>query len=654
LTVAAKRAEGLDHRVGRGRAANRGRRYHAAGALRAAITPFVVLVGGLLAVILSGGAAFAREDGAVIYTTHCASCHDAGSPDIRAPGRDVMKGMSVEAIVGTLDSGAMASLARNLSPSERRAVAEYLAGNSIARTTAANASPQAGRCAGAAPPFSRPFDVPGWNGWGADLANQRFQPAKAAGITPQNVGRLKLEWAFGFAGAVSANAQPTVVGGRVFVGGGDRKVHALDAKIGCLLWEFAPDAPVRTAIMIGPEGSTGNYAAYFGDARANAYALDAATGALLWKQKLDDHPAARVTGAPAVYAGVVYVPVSSFEEATGTRSDYGCCTFRGSVVALDARTGERFWQAHTIPDEPKPTKKNAVGTQLYGPSGAALWSAPTIDVERHALYVATGNSYSEPAAETSDAVVALDLKTGAMLWHQQLTANDAYIVGCSSRSSINCPDKPGPDFDFGQSPILTHLADGRRVVVIAQKSGVVHALDPDHQGKILWQTRVGKGGALGGSQWGSAVDRDRIYVAISDIRFLSARPFRTNPKAGGGLFGLDLATGKVTLAIPPVPCGERNQCSPALSAAVTVVPGVVFSGGVSGILRAYATADGRLLWETDTERDYTTVNGVPAHGGAMNGPGPTIVDGMLYVDSGYALWGGRPGNVLLAFSVRDQ
>jgi polyvinyl alcohol dehydrogenase (cytochrome) len=613
-----------------------------------------LLAGGILGMILLSSSSFAQGDAASLYARECAQCHDAGSPDTRAPSRDVMTGMATEAIVAALDNGTMAPMARNLSASERQAIAEYLTGKPIPRTTAAKASQPTGQCQGAPPAFYRPFDRPGWNGWGADLMNRRFQPTEAAGITPKNVGQLRLDWAFGFAGAVSANAQPTVVGGRVFVGGGDRKVHALDAKTGCLLWAFETDAPVRTAFMIAPEGDAGGYAAYFGDARANAYAIDATTGALLWKLKLDDHPAARVTGAPTAYAGIVYVPVASFEEATGARSDYQCCTFRGSVVALDARTGKQLWKAYTILDEPQPTTKNAIGVQLYGPSGAALWSAPTIDVERLALYVATGNSYSNPPAETSDAVLALDLKTGKMLWHQQFTASDAYIVGCLGGTTINCPDDHGPDYDFGQSPILTRLPDGRRVLAIAQKSGVVHALDPDQQGKILWQTRVGKGGALGGSQWGSAVDGDRIYVAISDVRFLSARPFRLNPDAGGGLFGLDLASGKVIWAVPPVPCGELTRCSPALSAAVTVVPGVVFSGGVSGILRAYATADGRLLWQVDTARDYATVNGVPAHGGAMDGPGPTVVDGMLYVTSGYGFWGGRPGNALLAFSVGDR
>ena len=257
-------------------------------------------------------------------------------------------------------------------------------------------------------------------------------------------------------------------------------------------------------------------------------------------------------------------------------------------------------------------------------SGAAVWSSPTVDVTSATrFHAAAGNSYSNPPANTSDAVlVALDLKTGAMLLHQQLTVNDAYIVRAVwTGTMINCPDNHGPDYDFGQSPILARLSSGPSILAIAQKSGFVHALDPEPSGQnSLANPR--RGGRLGGSQWGSAVDRDRIYVAVSDVRFLQARPFRLNPDAGGGLFSLDLATGKAMWAVPPVPYDERSQCSPALSAAVTVIPGVIFSGGVSGILRAYATADGSPLWEADTERDYATVNGVTAHGGAMDGPGP--------------------------------
>jgi len=609
----------------------------------------------LVTLALSPVSVLAQPSGADLYARACAQCHDSSDTEIRAPRRAAMRAMTPEAIVRALEAGSMKRFAQDLSAAERAALAQYITGRAVTQQAAAVTSATDGRCTDGGGDFARPLEGPRWNGWGADIANTRFQPN--AGLSAETVGGLGLKWAFGFAGALSANAQASIVGGRVFVGGGDLKVHALDAKSGCIRWAFRADAVVRTATSVGPRRG-GSSAVYFGDVAAHAYALDAATGALLWKVKVDPHPAARVTGAPALHDGVLYVPVSSIEEAFGTRSDYECCTFRGSVVALDAETGEEVWKAYTIAEEPQQTKKNAIGVQLFGPSGAAVWSAPTVDPARGAVYVATGNAYSRAidarAADTSDAVIALDMKTGRRLWHRQLTPGDAYIVGCSTGSALNCPDDHGPDHDFGQSPILTTSAEGRRMLVIGQKSGVVHALDPDREGQILWQTRVGKGGTLGGSQWGSAVDKEKVYVAISDVRFSSGRlgALQLDPHQGGGLFGLELATGRVAWSVPPVPCGERAQCSPALSAAVTVIPGVVFSGGVSGMLRAYATGDGRLLWEVDTARDdYAAVNGVRARGGAMDGPGPTVVDGMLYVTSGYGLWGGKYGNVLLAFGI---
>src|SRR5262245_19548558 len=399
-------------------------------------------------------------------------------------------------------------------------------------------------CAGGTRELVQPMEGPAWNGWGANSANTRFQTADAAGLSTVTVPRLRLKWAFGFASTTSPGAQPTVVGGRVFVGGGDRKVYALDARTGCIHWSFAPDALVRTAISVGPRRGASGFAVYFGDVAAHAYALDAATGALLWKVKVEEHRAARVTGAPTLHAGVVYVPVASIEEALATHSNYECCTFRGSVVALDAETGERRWKTYTIPDEAKPTRRNAVGTQMFGPSGAAIWSAPTIDPARGMIYVATGNAYSRPAAEASDAVIALDMRTGRRRWQRLATPDDAFIVGCVTGSPINCPDDAGPDHDFAQPPILVTLANRRRMLVIAQKSGVVHALDPDREGRILWQVRVGKGGPLGGSQWGSAVAEDKVYVAISDVPFRGFGVRQLDPSAGGGLFGLELATGR--------------------------------------------------------------------------------------------------------------
>lgn len=594
--------------------------------------------------------ALAQETGATLYAQHCAQCHDTNDSQARVPGRGALQTMSFDHMLQALTTGSMAAMVVGRTEEERRAIAAFVTGQSAIAPAAAMEA--AGQCLQHPAGFFQALDGPRWSGWGADTRNSRFQPSAMARLTAEKVPRLRLKWAFGFPGASVAFAQPTIVGGILFVGGPDRKVHALDARSGCMLWTFATDAAVRASISFA--SLPGNQpAVFFGDLGANAYAVNALTGALIWKTKLDDHPAARVTGGSTLYSGVLYLPVSSIEEATGSRPTYECCTFRGSVVALDAATGKQIWKAYTIPEVPHPTVRNAMGTQLYGPAGAAVWSAPTIDAQRNALYVATSNSYSNPPADTSDAVLAFDLTTGRMLWHQQATPKDSFVVACFTASPANCPEDHGPDHDFGQSPILTSLRDGSRVLAIAQKSGVVHALDPDHDGKILWQTRIGKGGPLGGSEWGSAADQDRIYVANSDVRFLPDGSRRLNPNAGGGLFALDLTDGKVSMQVPPVPCGDRDQCSPALSAAVSLIPGVVFSGGVSGVVRAYATADGRLLWEFDTVRDYAAVNGVTTHGGAIDGPGPVIVDGMLYVNSGYGQWSGVAGNALLAFAVGE-
>ena len=401
-----------------------------------------------------------------------------------------MAAKSADEILRTLQSGVMAIAAKDVSEADKIAIAEYLSGKRLEQKRGALAD--GGRCQATLPVSTS--EGPQWNGWGNDITNSRFQSAAAAAITPETVKKLKLKWAFGFEGAISANAQPTAVGGRILVGGGDRKVHSLDAKTGCTHWALSTDAAVRTGISVGRLEGSDDQAAYFGDVAANAYAVNASTGALIWKTKLETHAAARITGTPTLYSGVLYVPLSSIEEAVGSPDTYQCCTFRGSVVALDARTGRQIWKTYTIAEEPRPTTPNAAGTQGYGPSGAAVWTAPTIDIKRQALYIATGNNYSNPPVDTSDAVIALDLKTGAMLWHQQATANDAFMVGCFYPNKPNCPTNSGPDHDFGQSPILVTLAEGKRLLVTGQKSGIVHAMDPDQQGKIVWQSRVGQGG----------------------------------------------------------------------------------------------------------------------------------------------------------------
>jgi len=593
------------------------------------------------------GITLIAQDGAALYQKRCATCHDA--PAERVPTFNSLRAMDPSRIERALTSGSMKTQAEGLTSTERYALVGYIA---TSAGKAPGPPPATAFCASGGTPFDG-GKGPQWNGWSPDPANSRFQSAAGAGLAATDVPKLKLKWAFGLGAGTEARAGISIAGGRLFAGSQTNAVYSLDARTGCIHWSFEAEGPVTSAISIGPAG------VYFGDSRANVYGLDSPTGRLLWKVRVEEHFAARVTGAPVLQGGVLYVPVASFEEAMPASPTFECCTFRGSVVALDAATGKRAWKTYTIADPPQPTKKSKSGAQFHGPSGASVWSAPTYDEKHDVFYVGTGNNYSDPPTLTSDAVLALDRKTGKILWSRQLTPNDANNMACAIPPKTNCPDSDGPDFDFGQPPILVRLADGKRALVIGQKSGVAYGLDPDRKGEILWQTRVGKGGMLGGIQWGSAADSDRMYVALSDVKLKpvldssSPRGFSLDldPKTGGGLFALRLANGeKAWTAVPPV-CDGRKHCSPAQSGAVSAIPGAVFSGSLDGHLRAYSSSTGEVLWDFDTAREYDAVNGQKAHGGSLDGPGPVIAGGMVYVNSGYGQWGGVPGNVLLAFSV---
>ncbi len=602
------------------------------------------------------------QDGAALYRQRCAVCHEGGASD-RAPDRTTLQYLPTESIVMTLETGVMREMAGSLTPAERDAIAAYLTGNKPRAKSAATPHPPVGLCPASSKSFLFDPSAPHWNGWSPDLSNHRFQPATMAGLAAAEVPRLKLKWAFGFEGDALAFGQPTIVAGNLLVGSQQGKVFSLDAGTGCLHWSFQAEVAVRTAVTVGPVSGKQppHYAAFFGDQRGGVYAVDAATGHLLWKVQADSHPQARITGSPQFWRGRVYVPVSSAEEVSSIDPHYECCRFRGSVVALDAETGAQVWKTYVIDEPPHPTTKNDLGTQFLGPSGVAIWSAPTLDLEHKVLYVGTGNNYSDPAVATSDAILALDMDTGKLLWSRQLTPEDTYNSSCRTTFE-NCPKNKGPDFDFGSSPILVSLPGGHRALVAGQKSGLVYALDPDAAGKVLWQVRLGEGGLNGGVQWGSATDDDKAYVALSDVArtrqetTINGQKMVTralDPSKGGGLFALRLLSGeKVWQTLPlKTACQNRVNCSPAQSAAVTAIRGAVFSGAMDGHLRAYSSADGRIVWDFDTARDFTTVNGVPARGGALDGPGPAIVGGILYVNSGYGRFGEMPGNVLLAFSV---
>jgi polyvinyl alcohol dehydrogenase (cytochrome) len=617
----------------------------------------------LLLIAAASQSSLTRADSpATLYQQHCALCHEVGI-DPRAARRSVLGKLPRDTVRAALTQGSMRAQAAGLSPAEQESLIEFIA-SAGGTPSASPAQPVAGaKCAPERATYAASLRAPHWSGWGADPTQQRFQPREQARLTPAEVPRLKLKWAFGYAGSISSSGQPSVINGRLFVGNSNRKVYALNAMSGCTYWTYDAEFPVRTAISVGTV--QGVPIVFFGDQHASAYALDASTGGQLWKTHVDEIPFAIITGAPTLGAGVLYVPVASLEDAVGADPRYECCKFRGSVVALDAATGKVLWKAGTVPDELKPSTKSAQGVQHWGPAGAGVWSSPTIDDKLRRLYVTTSNSTTDPPASTSDAFVAFDLKTGKLLWAKQMTANDGYNLACDLPAPLNanCPSTKGPDFDFGSSAMLVSLGGKHRALIAGQKSGLVHAIDPDADGRVLWQKTIGHGGRLGGVQWGSASDGNNVYVALSDAQIgpapagtAGAQPtfgtyFMFDPKVGGGLFALDARTGEERWHTPHPGCGQRPGCSPGQSAAVTAIPGVAFSGGIDGILRGYSASDGHILWDVDTVRDYETVNGEPAHGGSLNGPGAVVVNGMLYVNSGYVHFGTAPGNVLLAFSV---
>jgi polyvinyl alcohol dehydrogenase (cytochrome) len=578
--------------------------------------------------------------GEAIFAESCSSCHNGDDP--RAPSRDAMRGRSPRAIVDALTSGSMRYQGLALSGDERRAVAEFITSRRIGGTVTGTT---VGSCGARRSPLAEPAARPLWNGWGPTIQNTHFQPAAQAGLTADQVPRLGLEWSFGFPDTTSAWAQPTIAGGRLFVGSQNGTVYSLDAATGCIAWTFTAESGVRAAISIGARTRAGRqpaYAAFVADQQGFVYALDAATGRMLWKRKVDDHPLVRLTGSPTLHGGRLYVPTSSYEEG-GRPPGYACCTFRGSVVALDAQTGSVVWKTYTIPEAPRLLRAYADGTELRGPAGGAIWSAPTIDVKRGAIYVGVGNTYSGPAQSTTDAILAFDLATGAMRWARPMASATPDVFGCTP-GDVNCGDRPGPDFDFGASPVLATLTTGRQLIIAGQKSGLVYALDPDKQGLQVWRYRAGGGSGLGGIQWGIAADADRAYVPVAEIY---------NP-APGGLHAIDLATGTREWYAPPETpvCGKPSRaCSGAQFSAVSAIAGIVFSPSNDGAVRAYSAKDGRIVWQFDTNRDFTTLNGVRARGGSMNGPAPTVAGGRVYVSSGYGAFGLRPGNVLLAFGV---
>lgn len=621
----------------------------------------------LSVLLLANSAAAQTSDyrGVMEFQEYCASCHETPAPGTRVPTRAELKAMPPAMIFESMTVGTMKPNAQELSEEQMRRIAEWLSGRPLvdidrSADAMANACPDGAK-------LGNPLVGGRWLGWSPDsTTNGRYQSAGAAGLDAAAVPKLKLKWAFGLPGAASLRSQPVVGGGWLWVGSDNGMVYALDADTGCVHWSFEAQRPVISTVSIGPiPGSSGRYAAYFGDFGANVYALDAETGEQLWVTQVDPHHAAAVSGSVVLDpAGErVVVPVGSWEEPMGVSANYECCTSRGAVAVLDAKTGNRIWKTYTLEEEAKPLWKNSAGVQQFGPSGAAIWSTPTIDPQRNAVYAGTSNAYVPvPDGGASDAIFAFDLGTGKVLWSQQLLEDDANDFSCGETPEEyqrNCPGKQqGPNDDIGASPILHTLEGGRQVLIASQESRTTTALDPDRNGAIIWKGIPSDRKTAMSGNLGPAHDGEHLYVPLgfeSRHEFESAETLDSE----GGLVALDPASGRrawTTIVPKPTDCEDPTSryCTSAIQAAVTAIPGVVFAGSVNGTMHAFSSADGALLWSYSSNRPFETINGVEAHGGALGGPGPTVVDGTVYWGSGYAILGTTPGNALLAFEVESD
>ena len=608
----------------------------------------IVSIATVLVLAVAAVSAAQPPDGERLYNQNCARCHEGNLPVLFSSGP--IREYPAERIYEALSAGLMTAPATGLSKADKRAVAEYVSGSAPGSLVPPlDQIPETAYCASGGAVPSDPYAGPSWNGWSPDLSNARFQSAAAAGLTANTVPDLSLKWAVGFPGVTIASFQATIVGGRALVGTSVGVVYALNAETGCIHWAHETDAGVRSAITVGP-GPNGRATAFFGDLTGNAYAVDFETGERRWKVEVDDHRHARITGAPALHEGRLYVPVASLEEVAAEAPTYQCCTFRGSIAALDARTGQQLWQRYPIDEVPVRTGTNSAGVARWGPSGVGIWASPTLDPDRNRMYVATGDSYSNPVSPQSDAIMALAMDTGEVVWVTQTTPGDAWVAAClapDEATRANCPEDAGPDHDYGSAIVLTEVG-GQQLLLAGQKSGVLYRLNPD-TGAIVWETRVSDGGVLGGIEWGFASDGETVFASISDA-------LEKAPGDAGGMAAVRIAGGEVVWEAPPFQdtCGTRPGCHTAQPGAVTVIPGVVFSGSLDGHIRAYATDTGNVIWDVDTAGEIQTVNGVPGHGGSLNGPGATVAGGMLYVSSGYGLANFMPGNVLLAFSIDGQ
>lgn len=580
-------------------------------------------------------------DGASLYDEYCATCH-ADPQDERTPSSEALAAYTANSIFDALTEGVMQAQGAALSNAQKVALAEHLTGSRM------QAAPVAGlaHCEQSMPQFELSL-ASNWNGWGNGLSNERYQSAQGTGINAANIDQLELAWVMGLDNATAARAQPAVINNVMIMGSPSGSVYAMDLASGCTYWTVEVPGEVRAAVTVAFSQELDKYLAVIAEGSNHIYVVDASNGDALWDAEVDSNPFARSTGSPVVHDNRIFVPVSSIEVGAAGRPDHHCCTFRGNMAAFDLNSGEKLWHTY-IMDEPEQVGENSAGNPVYAPSGAPIWQAPSIDPARNLVYAGSGQNYSRPASDTSDAVIAFDMDTGEMKWVYQTTGDDQFVMGCRPDGAHpNCPE-PGPDLDIGAPIVTTTLSNGQEVVVAGTKGAEIFGLDPAANGEVLWRTRVGRGGALGGVHWGMTFKDDVVYVPVSDRSGISDEGEPRQP----GLHAIDMKTGDV-LWYAPVPerCAGERGCMDAYSAPITATDELILAGSLSGYLFAHDPETGALLWEYNTVRDYDTINGVAARGGSLDATGPVLTGDYMIVNTGYATFGQMPGNAVLVFKL---
>ena len=600
--------------------------------------------------------------GGYLFNKNCAQCHD--DPEIKAPTREALSSISKEYLMISMEFGKMQPMAAQLSKRQRGLIAFYLAGDTkdqyqwIAQA----------QCAQPAGADRRPLVT----NWGLGSENRRFVDSQRAGINAGNVASLKLAWSFAFPLVTDMRSQPVIVGDTMYIGDKAGKLFALDRFSGCVRNHTDILTGLRSAITLA-ELNDGRRLLIFANSLATVFAVDPDTLDIIWQKRVNISDYSVVSGSISYHNNRLFVPVSSYEVAAAGSPALTCCTSHGAVTALDAASGDEIWTWHATPDA-QLQKTDDDGREHYGPSGAPVWSTPAIDARRGLIYFGTGQNYSPPATGTSDAIIALAMDSGELAWKFQAIAGDVWNAACL-RDGPNCPENAGEDFDFGASVIIADLAQGQQVLLAGQKSGEVFALNPDpkgSEGRLLWRNRISQGTSNGGIHWGMALSGNSLFVPVSD-------PERETPgyTPRPGLTAMDIRNGAILWHQPiargcdyadnlkPLVGLENNRsasrqdtdqqykCSYfyGLSAAVTATPELVFSAGLDGKVRAIRGDNGEILWQTETAIPFAGSNGVNGHGGSVDVAGQVIVDGWLYVLSGYSMFGQLPGNVLLAYKA---